>query len=985
MNNVLSLTSLLVLLLPVHTFSQEYSYTHYDVSAGLAGSVVYCITQDKDGFIWVGTETGVSRFDGTHFRNFSTADGLPDIEVLIMFTDSRNRVWMAPFRKSVCYYYKGKIYNQDNDRLLHDLHFTGNVQSFAEDAAGNILIQESSALHLLGPDGHCTEVDSIHHRPLCLSDAAIRGRDGNFLVQEADSIYEYRKGVFTTVTGLTAAAMIIPSYISLSSDMVVWRSRNRTSLTRSLTTGETWEVPDPHRSAWHVSYTVLDDTLLYINESTGTTEYDLRCHHTRQFLPGVEVSRVFRDDEGNIWFTTIGQGIYRLNSDAFRKFILRQPQTGSCSVFAIKKINDQLLVGTNRSSIFRFHVPDLTYLGVQFLPKEQRKRILTIDTLCDGRMLYGCDGLLEAWSQRPRRSWASDFNVKYACLKNDRQALVASGSGAYLADLRSFRIIDTLWRERTTTIFYHQDTTYIGTLNGLYRLTGDHQAQFMGRDIPFLRKRIAAIVESNSGIVWIAPSDDAGIIGIKGDQVVRRIGRQQGLTSDICRTLTLQNDYLWVGTDKGLNRIDLARPDRPIAQYTANDGLASNVINSVYVDSPMVYVGTPAGLSSFDASKVDRAACRCRLSWLDITVSGASRMDDTNHLRLSYRGNNIHFEYAGISYRSADNMTYQYRLAGLDTAWRNTRQTFLDYPTLPSGEYDLEVTAINKFGVHSRPLSLHFIVATPFWRTAWFIVSVLVSFVALTWVVAAIWIKRLRARQLEEQLLVRKMSEMKHMALQSQMNPHFIFNCLNSIQQFIFDQDIFSANRYITGFSQLIRATLHHSSQSFIPLADEINYLSTYLSLEKVRFKDQMNYSIETEGGIDTAMVMIPPMIVQPYVENSVRHGLRHKQDGKGHIRIQIRSSPDSLIFVVEDNGIGREKAAGYKTIEHIEYQSKGMALTAERIGLMNNLYGEGIGVEITDLKYEDGRPAGTRVLVRFPLFVTTLKKDKYDPNRIGR
>ncbi|GGA86281.1 sensor histidine kinase [Puia dinghuensis] len=984
MKDALFLTSLLSLLLPVCSFSQEYSYTHYDVSAGLAGSVVYCITQDKDGFIWVGTETGVSRFDGTHFRNFTTVDGLPDIEVLIMFTDTRGRVWMAPFSKSVCYYYKGKIYNQDNDPFLHDLHFTGNVQSFAEDAAGNILIQESSALHLLGPDGHCTEVDSIHHRPLVLSDAATCSRDGNFLVQEMDSIYEYRKGVFTTLAGLTASASIIPNYICLSGDMVVWRTRYMKTVARSLITGEVWQVPHPPRSDWHVSYTVLDDTLIYINQGTGTTEYDLRGRRTRRFLPGVEISRVFRDDDGNTWFTTIGQGIYRLNSDAFRKFILRQPQSGLCSVFSIKKIGDQLLVGTNRNSIFRFHVPDLTNLGVRFLPREQLKRILYIDTLSDGRMLYGSDFSLEAWTRRPRPQLESDVNVKGGWLKNDRQLLVASSRGAFLIDLRSFRIVDTLCKERTTTLYYHKDTTYIGTLNGLYRLTGDHQNQFLGKDIPFLRKRIAAIVESNSGIVWIASYDEAGIVGIKDGRVVRRIGQQQGLTSDLCRTLTLQNDYLWVGTDKGLNRIDLAHSDRPIVQYTAYDGLASNVINTVCVDSPMVYVGTPAGLSAFNSSKADDAG-RCRLSWLDITVSGAGRMGDTNHLQLSFRGNNIHFEYAGISYRSADNITYEYRLAGLDTAWRTTRQTFLDYPTLPSGEYDLQITAINKSGVHSRPLSLHFVVATPFWRTAWFIVSVLVCVVALTWVVAAVRIKRFRTRQLEEQLLVRKMSEMKHMALQSQMNPHFIFNCLNSIQQFIFDQDIFSANRYITGFSQLIRATLQHSSQSFIPLAEEINYLSTYLSLEKLRFKDKMNYSIETEEGIDTAMVMIPPMIVQPYVENSVRHGLRHKQDGKGHIRIHIRSSPDSLIFVVEDNGIGREKAAGYKTVEHIEYQSRGTALTAERIGLMNTLYGEGIGVEIVDLSYEDGRPAGTRVVLRFPLFVTTLKKDKYDPNRLGR
>src|SRR5580692_5688354 len=129
------------LLLSFPAFSQEYSYTHYDITDGLAGSTVYCITQDKDGFLWMGTETGVSRFDGIHFRNFTTSDGLPDIEILQMFGDSRGRVWMAPFKKSVCYYYKGSIRNQENDSLLRQVVLHQNIESFAEDAEGNILFQ----------------------------------------------------------------------------------------------------------------------------------------------------------------------------------------------------------------------------------------------------------------------------------------------------------------------------------------------------------------------------------------------------------------------------------------------------------------------------------------------------------------------------------------------------------------------------------------------------------------------------------------------------------------------------------------------------------------------------------------------------------------------------------------------------------------------------------------------------------------------------
>lgn len=152
--------------LPYSSSAQEYSNTHYDIGDGLAGSTVYCITQDKEGFIWTGTETGVSRFDGTHFTNFSTADGLPDVEVSQIFGDSKGRVWMTPFRRSVCYYYKGKIHNQENDTALMKVHLKGNVQNFSEDRNGTILIQETEGLHLFYDNGKIKEYDSIGGSPI---------------------------------------------------------------------------------------------------------------------------------------------------------------------------------------------------------------------------------------------------------------------------------------------------------------------------------------------------------------------------------------------------------------------------------------------------------------------------------------------------------------------------------------------------------------------------------------------------------------------------------------------------------------------------------------------------------------------------------------------------------------------------------------------------------------------------------------------------
>jgi hypothetical protein len=532
-------------------------------------------------------------------------------------------------------------------------------------------------------------------------------------------------------------------------------------------------------------------------------------------------------------------------------------------------------------------------------------------------------------------------------------------------------------------VYYRRDTILIGTLNGLYALPPDRSVVFMGKIIPFFQKRISALAESSDGILWVA-SYDAGVVGYKDGRVIASLTRQQGLTSDICRTMLVHNNDLWIGTDKGLNRVRLDQPGYPVAQYTSQDGLGSDIVNVIYADSSTLYVGTPAGLSFFDETKVDLSE-GCRLYLLSVINSGKERIGDTSGLMLPYTDKSIRLEFAGISYRSVGGISYRYRLVGLDTSWRTTKEAFLEYPTLPSGNYELQLQAFNKFGVSSGLISLRFGVVTPFWQATWFYGLILAAFLSLTWLFVSLRIAQIRNREKEKEQLSQRMMEMEHTALQAQMNPHFIFNCLNSIQQYIFDQDIFAANKYISGFAKLIRATLQNSSKPFISLPDEISYLSGYLSLEKLRFKEKMDYSIEVDQEINDETYIIPPMLIQPYVENSMRHGLRHKVEGKGFITIKFRKAGDRVFVAVEDNGIGRKKAGSFKTREHIEYQSKGMSLTADRIRMMNAKYNDSILIDVIDLEDDTGKPTGTRVVMEFPLFHILLENQPYDQNSSSR
>ena len=208
----------------------------------------------------------------------------------------------------------------------------------------------------------------------------------------------------------------------------------------------------------------------------------------------------------------------------------------------------------------------------------------------------------------------------------------------------------------------------------------------------------------------------------------------------------------------------------------------------------------------------------------------------------------------------------------------------------------------------------------------------------------------------------KKIAELEMQALKAQINPHFVFNCLNSIKGFIYDKNYEQADKYLDKFSELLRSTMDNADASIISLEEEIKYLDTYLQLEKLRFGDKFNYTIEANENVDTGNTFVPAMLLQPYVENAIRHGVRFLENTKGKITILAHKEKDRLVCEIDDNGIGREKAAQLKSSMHIEYQSRGMQLSRRRAELYN------IRQQIVDKKDEKGNATGTTIVISIPL-----------------
>jgi hypothetical protein len=292
-----------------------------------------------------------------------------------------------------------------------------------------------------------------------------------------------------------------------------------------------------------------------------------------------------------------------------------------------------------------------------------------------------------------------------------------------------------------------------------------------------------------------------------------------------------------------------------------------------------------------------------------------------------------------LSYSNVGKLNYRYRLSGFDSTWFYTNNLELQFNPLPYGFYRLEIQAKREFDRWDdkvATISLLIQCKAPFWKTPLFWIVVTLLIILGVFLYYRKREKEINKRQQEKEQLQQRISETEQLALKSQMNPHFIFNSLNSIQQYVIDRDVKGANSFISGFSKLMRQTLDFSSKEKVALTEEIGYLQNYLELERVRMESKFDFTIIIETISPVTELRIPPLLLQPYVENALRHGVRYLKDESGHIALSFIEKDGVLDCIIEDNGIGREKAGKLKAVNPIEYQSKGMSLTAERVELLN-------------------------------------------------
>lgn len=526
------------------------------------------------------------------------------------------------------------------------------------------------------------------------------------------------------------------------------------------------------------------------------------------------------------------------------------------------------------------------------------------------------------------------------------------------------------------------DQIWLGTSNGIVVSDGSFFEPWINNDQ--LEDKLVYCIKNYKDSLWFIGTSN-GLYYTDGIHV-ERMTLHTSFGANFINFLDIERErYLWVGTNNGVFEVDLPNylksSDQGILHHRRNSGLKSveTNLNAVFVDTKnRVWMGTGKGTVRFDRSKrrnnivdlipmvqiVEMQLDLKSTDWSHFTDEVNTTTELPEHLSLSFRENYLTFYFEGVSLSHPDEVVYKIKLDGLDEDWTPPiEQNSFTYPNLSYGNYTFSVIASIDGKNWSAPVSVSFEIRKPYYLTWWFISIMFMFTFALIYLIYRRR-KMIREQKLRTEKLYYKsrLLTLEQQTLNASMNRHFIFNALNSIQYYINTQDRISANKYLTSFAKLIRKNLDSSvnDTGTVTLHDELERLELYISLEHMRFQKKFDYEINVDESLDQESIQIPPMILQPFVENSIWHGLLPQETG-GKIWVRIFPRGKNIVFEIEDNGIGIEESRKSKTDN--SHHSKGMLITSGRIDILKKVTQQKMTiVGPYQINNKDGSPKGTRV-----------------------
>jgi sensor histidine kinase YesM len=937
--------------------------------------------------MWFGTNNGVCKYNGKEFTTYTTSQGLTDNSVLTLCEDHHGRIWFGPQNNELCYWYRDSIHHVGVGKTFPAMLSSPNIiiLGLYADSVDNIWINTTQSLYVARADKHYNSVEPATKKEDCHFFVQKLGRQAAVIARQtlerANGIYgstTLHIG-FETVSGrqsahfndvLTNHSFPFPGYIatviSAQDGRLLFAFGNRifTIAPDGKTEVKEFDKPitrlisDKDYGLWVGFY--QGGVLYYKNQNLHAAP--IHC------LEKYTVGCIYKDHEGGVWATTLEHGVFYCPS----LFVYVYPTIPLLDdhIIFMGKLNDKVIANTFGRNVFELDTLQIIAPCHRFNRFENKfKKFGLLRQVND--MVYVCfsdktvlfDQALNAIQSKGKVTVFSTIG-RDLIEGADHSVWVIHGGGLIKLAQSGAESYQSRFR-LTCAAAGSKGALYVGGKSGLYLFQDGNYVSLASVD-PLLKNGITCIRKDAEGNIWLGTTG-AGVLLLRNNQVYQCTSHD-GLASDICNVLEVDSyGHIWVGTPAGLSCIMSHEANRGgwiVRGIDKRNGLNSNEITKLYAAGPILWVGTMSGISSIRILEMLTPAPAASVYIGSLRVNNS--LTDTNQITFPFNHNNFKFTLEGLTFSDNTDHIYRYSLLGQDSSWQQTNSKEVAFNNLSPGHYSFRVEVANRAGIWSTaPAVYHFVITPPFWLRWWFLVMMVLILGLAVYLVIELRTGVITKREEEKTRIGKLLAEYQLKALRAQMNPHFIFNALNSIQNFVLRKDVNQAYDYLVKFSKLIRSVLNNTKENEISLQQELDTLSLYVELEQLRFEQAFDFHLKIDPKIEAAELIIPALLIQPYAENAIWHGLMPLKERKGILSVEIEAENNVLKIVISDNGVGRTASNLIK--KNISHQSMGMELSSKRV----ELFGLGLeeaSVQICDIYVDGDSPAGTRVEIILPL-----------------
>ena len=918
-------------------------YYHFTKQNGLPTETVYDIYQDKKGFIWISTEQGLYKYDGKNYISY-TLDEQTSKSGSGITEDIFGRIWYSNF--------DGYIYYVENGKLkLFKPHIPVGYLKFAIINNSLFTIEDSGLVIYNVRNGKKLKTISVNLKKL------------NSTHTDAKNFYIFADELLI-VNEKNVRRIPLPEKLKNFKAGLIQNTKNGLLLTSKYEkvgvffdnkSFKTIDFPNEITFIQNSSFDGAENWLC-------TTDGAFRVGDNRQYFKGFNISNVFRGKDGGFWFTTINNGIFLVPNLDVRFF------ENDKVIISISQANNNLLIGTQNEELY---LKNLENNNSKLLYKGQNKHeIYLLKTFGNIPRIFLSSYGFRVLDFQGKTIYESEAAIKdIVPLDENSYAFAASGSCGILqlgASKNNWKKIFPVVSEyekqlfllnkvRGKSVAYNNQTKalYFATNKGLY-LFKDYKNQ----EIKYNGKSIYITRLVSFGNQVLGLTQNNFLVEIDGNQV-KKTSFNQYIKNYRILKIKLQNEHLYLNTDNGIFVYDFINKNF-YKKLSYNQEFEFSQITEV---KDKVYIAVNRGVLALSIVYQEKQSTPKLI--IDEVKMNGENFDYQQPISFDNEKNNLELHYALLNFTPGEKYKIFYKINNGVWHLADEDSRKLELPSLASGEYEILLKTENE---KAKPISVKFAIEQVFWKSWWFILLMGALTVALIVIYYKAQIRKINyTKQLEiDRIQLEKESNSSKLkAFKSQMNPHFFYNALNTLQSYILTNDKKPALHYLSQFSGLTRKILEYTEQDNISISEEVETLKLYLELEKARFSDDLDYQISLKNIENPQHIFIPVMLLQPYVENALKHGLLHSKKGK-KLWISFEQKAQFLEILIEDNGIGIEKS---KIINAQKGNQKptSFATSAQekRVEILNKMYHNDVEIFIEDRKYGSAISDGTVVKIK--------------------